>query len=131
MKLQAKTSSFHTVFLLFLATLVVRAIEPAAVEKGCGPPLQIEQESTAEAATCCPAGQPQLSIGAWIRSTRVETMEAHFAETVRQCRECATVQGSHRSADQETTRRGRINEADLDFVVCALILWGLLSAFPS
>ena len=85
MKLQAKTSSFHTVFLLFLATLVVRAMEPSTSVNGCGPLLKLDQTSR--------------------------------------------VHG--RAEDQKITQRGMINDADLDFVVCALILWGLLGAFSS
>lgn len=85
MKLQANTSSFHTVFMLFLATFVVGAMEPSASVNGCGPLLKLDQSSR--------------------------------------------VHG--RAEDQKITQRGMIHEADLDFVVCALVLWGLLGAFSS
>lgn len=85
MKLQANTSSFQTVFMLFLATFVVGAMEPSTSVNGCGPLLKLEQASKVDA----------------------------------------------RAAGQKITQRGMIHEADLDFVVCALILWCLLSAFSS
>lgn len=85
MKLQAKTSPFHSVFMLFLATLVVRAMEPSTSLNGCGPLLKLEQASKVHA----------------------------------------------RAADQKITQRGMIHDADLDFVMCALILWCLLGAFSS
>jgi hypothetical protein len=78
MKLQANTSSFHTVLMLFLVTLAVRSMEPSTSVNGCGPLLKLEQVSKVHA----------------------------------------------RAADKNITQRGMIHEADLDFVMCALILWG-------
>lgn len=131
MKLQANISTFHTVFMLFLATLAVRAMEPSTPANGGVPLLKCEQAPNAQAGSLCLAGQPHFFVGAWMRATRVETMKAHFQEAARRCLEGATALDHNRAADMQITSRGRINEAGLDFVVCALILWGLLSAFPS